>query len=125
MKKMFCAIVISVLVLFMGSVAMATEEAPNDYFDFSGGEDILIAPKVLNRATGEVYIEELLFVQIIGGGVAILTHVVDGEFAEDEVRWTDIKIVTPYDNQECTIPDLQHVECPGLVKWNELVKEGL
>lgn len=126
MKKIFYTIMILVVVLFIGTMAMAaSEEAPdNDYFDFSGVEDTIVAPRVIDKATGEVIIEELLLAQVIGGGVVIMTYAVNGEFQETEVSWTKVKVLTP-DNQECGIPDLQHVECPGLDDWNESVKEIL
>ena len=124
MKKIFYTIMVLVVVLFIGTMAMAaSEEAPdNDYFDFSGVEDTIVAPKVIDKATGEVLIEELLLAQVIGGGVVIMTYAVNGEFQETEMAWAEIKVLTP-DNQECGIPDLQHVECPGLDEWNKTIKE--
>lgn len=137
MKKTLYAIMILVALMFIGTTVMAQEQVPHDDFvDFSedfdggvaGGEEgdypVIVSPKVVDKTTGEVLIEELLLAQVIGGGVIIMTYAADGAFAETEMSWTDIKVLTP-DDKECGIPDLQHVECPGLDKWNETVKEIL
>lgn len=135
MKKTLYTIMILVVLMFVSTVAMAQEQAPaDDFVDFSedfdggvaGGEGenhpTIVAPKVIDKATGEVLIEELLLAQVIGGGVVIMTYAMNGEFQETEMAWTKIKVLTP-DNQECGIPDLQHVQCPGLDDWNKTIEE--
>jgi len=136
MKKTFYTIMILVVLMFVGTMAVAQDNPPltdEEMFDFNidesvegdGGEyPVIVAPRVVDKATREVIIEELLLAQVIGGGVVIMTYAVNGEFQETEVAWTKVKVLTP-DNQECGIPDLQHVECPGLDEWNESVKEIL
>lgn len=134
MKKTLYTIMILVVVFF-GTTVMAQEQAPaDDFVDFSedfdggvaGGEEgnhpTIVAPKVIDKATGEVLIEELLLAQVIGGGVVIMTYAMNGEFQETEMAWTEIKVLTP-DNQECNIPDLQHIQCPGLDEWNKTIEE--
>lgn len=122
-KTLYATMLFVVLILISTAVTATAEEVPdNDYFDFNGAEDIFVAPRVVDKATGEVLIEELLLAQVIGGGVVIMTYAVNGEFQETEMSWKEIKILTP-DNQECSIPDLQHVHCPGLEKWNKNIEE--
>jgi len=136
MKKIFYTIMVLTMVFF-GTTVMAQEQAPTDDFvdfseDFDGGvaggegenHPDITTPKVVDKATGEVLIEELLLAQVIGGGVVIMTYAINGEFQETEMAWTEIKVLTP-DNKECSIPDLQHVECPGLDEWNKTIKEIL
>ena len=132
MKNLFYVIMIALFVVFSGN-AMANQNAPltqEEMFDFGSDVDEeatqepMNVPMVVDKATGEVLIEELLYVQIIGGGVAILTYVEEGNFVESEMSWSEIKVLTT-DNQECNVPDLVHVQCPGLEQWNELVMEGL
>lgn len=132
MKNLFYVIMIVLFVVFSGN-AMANQNTPltqEEMFDFGSDVDEeatqepMNVPMVVDKATGEVLIEELLYVQIIGGGVAILTYVEEGNFVESEMSWSEIKVLTT-DNQECNVPDLVHVQCPGLEQWNELVMEGL
>lgn len=137
MKKTLYTIMILVVMMFIGTVAIAQDNPPltdEEMFDFSedfdggvaGGEEgnhpTIVAPKVVDKATGEVLIEELLLAQVIGGGVVIMTYAMNGEFQETEMSWAKIKVLTP-DNQECTIPDLQHIQCPGLNEWNKTIEE--
>jgi hypothetical protein len=136
MEKTLYTIMILVVLMFVSTVAMAQEPNPpltdEEMFDFNidesveGGEEgnhpTIVAPKVIDKATGEVLIEELLLAQVIGGGVVIMTYAMNGEFQETEMAWTKIKVLTP-DNQECGIPDLQHVQCPGLDEWNKTIEE--
>jgi len=121
-------------VVFFSATVLAQDNPPltdEEMFDFNIDENVegdggeqpgIVAPKVVDKVTGEVLIEELLLAQVIGGGVVIMTYAMNGEFQETEMAWTEIKVLTP-DNQECGIPDLQHVECPRLDKWNKTVKE--
>lgn len=134
MKKIFYTIMILMVLMFIGTLAMAQENPPltdEEMYDFNmdesvegdgGAQPTIVSPKVVDRATGEVLIEELLLAQVIGGGVVIMTYAMNGEFQETEMAWAEIKVLTP-DNQECGIPDLQHVECPGLDEWNKTIKE--